>query len=321
MREQIVVVGSLNQDIVLGLRRFPEVGETVTGASLRTFCGGKGANQAFAAARLGGRVAMVGQIGNDAAGDAQLQSLRAVDVNVEHVARIEQESTGTAVIAVEEGGENRIIVVPGANGSFSAAAFEASKPLLAEAGALLVQLEVPLATVARAIEIAHQGGACVVLDPAPAQDLSDALLSQVDYLAPNLSELAYLSGDLLTHDSDEGQVVVAARKLCVRGVGTVIAKLGSRGVILVSAQDSQLVPGFPVNAIDSTGAGDCFLGAFAAALMRGESELDACRFATAAAAIAVTRAGAQASIPDLDEVQRLLAATDLLDTDRNRSRL
>lgn len=321
MREQIVVVGSLNQDIVLNLRRFPQLGETVTGASLRTFCGGKGANQAFAASRLGGRVAMVGQIGNDVAGDAQLQSLRAVGVNVEHVARIEHESTGTAVIAVEEGGENRIIVVPGANGSFSAAAFEASKPLLAEAGALLIQLEVPLATVARAIEIAHQGGACVILDPAPAQDLSDTLLSQVDYLAPNLSELAHLSGDLLTHDSDEGRIVAAARKLCARGVGSVIAKLGSRGVILVSVQDSQVVPGFPVTAIDSTGAGDCFLGAFAAALMRGESERDACRFAAAAAAIAVTRAGAQASIPDFDEVQRLLAATDLLDTDRNRSSL
>jgi len=137
MREHIVVVGSLNQDLVLGLRRFPDLGETVTGRSLRTFCGGKGANQAFAAAKLGGRVSMVGQIGADAAGDAQLQSLRAVGVNVEHIVRIEHESTGMAVIAVEDGGENRIIVVPGANGSFTAAALAPSKLLLAEAGVLL----------------------------------------------------------------------------------------------------------------------------------------------------------------------------------------
>jgi len=318
MRKHIIVVGSLNQDIVLGLRRFPTLGETVFGSSLRTFCGGKGANQAFAAAKLGGRVSMVGQIGNDTAGDALLQSLGAVSVNIEHIARCKHESTGTAVIAVQEGGDNRIMVVRGANGSFSAAALESAKPLLAEAGAMLVQLEIPINTVTRAIEIAHHGGACVILDPAPAQDISDRVLSQVDYLAPNLYELAHLSGDRLTHDSEEGQIVAAAQKLCARGVRTVIAKLGSRGAILVSAQDSQKVPSFQVTAIDSTGAGDCFLGAFAAALMRGESELLASQFAAAAAAIAVTRNGAQASVPELAEVQQLLAAAKALELDRER---
>ena len=261
---------------------------------------------------------MVGQIGNDAAGNAQLNSLRAAGVEIEHIARIEHESTGTAVIAVEEGGDNRIIVVPGANGSLSAAALEHSNPILAGAGALLVQLEVPITTVARAIEIARQGGACVILDPAPAQDLPDSMLLQVDYLAPNLSELALLSGDPLQHDSDEAQVVAAARKLCGRGVQTVIAKLGLRGVILVSTHDAQVVPAFPVTAVDSTGAGDCFLGAFAAALMRGESDLLACRFAAAAAAIAVTRHGAQASVPELAEVQQLLAAPIALVPDQVR---
>lgn len=315
MREHIVVVGSLNQDIVLGLCRFPKLGETVTGASLRTFCGGKGANQAFAAARLGGRVSMVGQIGSDAAGDAQLRSLRAVGVNVEHIARLDNESTGTAVIAVEEDGDNRIIVVPGANGSFSATTLDSSKSLLATAGVLLVQLEVPIPTVARAIEIAHEGGVCVILDPAPAQYIPDIVLSQVDYLAPNLHELALLSGEQLTHDSEEGQIVAAAQKLCARGVRTVIAKLGARGAILVSAQNSHVVPAFQVTAIDSTGAGDCFLGAFAAALMRGESELCACRFAAAAAALAVTRHGAQASVPEFAEVQHLLATTNALEPD------
>ena len=318
MSDHIVVVGSLNQDLVLGLRRFPDLGETVTGRSLRTFCGGKGANQAFAAAKLGGRVSMVGQIGADAAGDAQLQSLRAVGVNVEHIVRIKNESTGMAVIAVEDGGENRIIVVPGANGSFTAAALAPSKLLLAEAGVLLVQLEVPLTTVTRAIEIAHQGGACVILDPAPAQDIPDSVLSQVNYVTPNLSELASLSGDRLVHDSDEGAIVAAARKLCARGVRTVIAKLGSRGLILVSARDFQFIQTLQVTAIDSTGAGDCFLGAFAAALMRGESELLACRFAAAAAAIAVTRHGAQASVPELAEVQQLLAANKAHEPDRER---
>jgi len=313
MRDQIVIVGSLNQDLVLNLHRFPGPGETVAGHSIRKFSGGKGANQAFAVARLGGRATMVGQVGDDAAGDAQLASLRSVDSDVQHVKRVRGESTGTAVILVEENGENRIVAVPGANGSFTAKDVEQARPVLIESAALLVQLEVPLATVTRAIEIAHNAGVCVILDPAPARALPDEILSMVQYLTPNLAELASLTGDALSNDASEASVVHSARKLCARGVRTVIAKLGSRGAIVVSAESFCAVPAFTVNVVDTTGAGDCFTAAFATALIAGASELHACRFAAAAAAISVTRAGAQPSMPSRDDVLSMLARSDVDD--------
>jgi len=306
MKDQIAILGSLNQDLVLNVHRFPGPGETVTGQSVRMFCGGKGANQAFAVARLGGRAVMIGQVGADSAGDAQIQSLQFAGVNVEHVRRIDGESTGTAVIGVEESGENRIIVVPGANGSFSPEGVENARLVLTQSAALLVQLEVPLKTVSRAIELAHEAGACVILDPAPAQGLPDTIFSQLDYLMPNLTELACLSGDSLFEDSSEDQIVRAARKLCDRGVRKVIAKLGARGAMVVCSEAFHVVPAFPVAVVDTTGAGDCFTGAFATALISGASEIDAGRFAAAAAAISVTRFGAQASMPSRDEVLLML---------------
>lgn len=306
MRDQIVIVGSLNQDLVVNLARFPGPGETVTGQTLRTFCGGKGANQAFAVARLGGRAAMIGQVGEDSAGDAQIESLRSVGVEVNLLRRVRGESTGTAMIAVDSAGENRIIVVPGSNGSFLPEALEPSRAILAGASALLVQLEVPLATVSRAVEIAHAGGARVILDPAPAQALPDTILARLDYLTPNLSELAFLTGDILSDEADELQIVAAARKLCARGVKTVIAKLGARGALVVSTQAVSSVQAFRVSVVDTTAAGDCFTAALATALVAGESELAACRFASAAAALSVTRHGAQASMPSREEVLSLV---------------
>ncbi len=308
MRDQIIILGSLNQDLVVNLRRFPEPGQTVTGQSMQTFCGGKGANQAFAVGRLGGRAIMIGQVGDDAAGQAQIQSLSSAGVNVDHLRRIPSQCTGTAVIAVDASGENRIIIVPGANGSFSPDAVEPCAGLIAGAAALLVQLEVPLETVARAIAIARAGGARIILDPAPAptQALPDAILSGLDYLTPNLTELACLTGDSLSEDADEARIVTSARKLCARGVRTVIAKLGSRGAIVVSAQAFEPVPAFRVSPVDTTAAGDCFNGAFATALVSGASELNACRFAAAAAAVSVTRAGAQAGMPSRDEVRSMM---------------
>jgi len=313
MRDQIVIVGSMNQDLVLNLHRFPGPGETVAGHSIRMFSGGKGANQAFAVARLGGRSTMIGQVGDDAAGDAQLASLRSVDSDVRHVRRARGELTGTAVIIVEENGNNRIIAVPGANGSFTSKDVEQVRQVLIASAALLVLLEVQLATETRATELAHGAGVRVILDPAPAQALPDEILSRVEYLTPNLPELADLTGDALSDDASEESVVHSARKLCARGVRTVIAKLGARGAMIVSAESFSAVPAFTVNVVDTTGAGDCFTAAFVTALVAGASERSACRFAAAAAAISVTRPGAQPSMPSRDDVLSMLASSDLND--------
>jgi ribokinase len=307
----IVVVGSLNQDLVVQLPRFPDRGETVTGDSLSLLCGGKGANQAYAAARLGARVAMVGQVGDDAAGDAQLRSLAAVGVDTRRIRRVPNLSTGSAIVAVEPGGHNRIIVVPGANGAFCPEALEESADLLAAAAVVLLQLEIPLPTVQAAVELARRGRARVLLDPAPARALPDALLGHVDYLTPNLSELATLSGRMLHDDSPADEIQHAAQELCRRGVAKVLVKVGSRGAQFVTGETSQAWPAFPVDPVDTTAAGDCFNGAFAAALAGGSSEVEAGRFAGAAAAISVTRPGAQSSMPALPEVERLLQSPRL----------
>jgi ribokinase len=312
MRDRIVVVGSLNQDLVVNLHRAPDAGETVHGESIRAFFGGKGANQAYAAARLGGRAVMVGQVGADAAGDAQVESLRSAGVDVGLVRRASGEATGTAVIAVDAAGQNRIVVIPGANGTFWPGLLDAGRADVAGAAAVLVQLEVPPETVARAVGLAREGGARVILDPAPARPLPDAVLSSVDYLTPNLTELSRLAGGALPEDAAEADVVRCARTLCARGVRTVIAKLGPRGAVLVSADAWRAVPGFRVAAVDTTAAGDCFNGAFATALVSGAPEVEACRFAAAAAAVSVTRRGAQASMPTRDEVMGLLGCPGAL---------
>jgi len=304
MKQHLVVAGSLNQDIVLSVRRFPGAGETVHGSDLRTFCGGKGANQAYAAAKLGAPVIMLGQLGTDASGDEQLRNLRSAGVNTEYVRRDAETPTGTAVIAVDEMRQNRIIVIPGANAHFNPAALEMK--VLSAASFLLLQLEIPVETVAAAAEAAKRGGAVVLLDPAPVVPLESTLLRRVDYLTPNLSELAAMSGLALAEDAPADAIVRAARVLCERGVRKVIAKLGERGAMLVTAESVLHWPAFPVRAVDTTAAGDCFNAAFASALLRGDAEPEAGRFASAAAAIAVTRHGAQPGMPSLDEVEEFM---------------
>lgn len=302
---RIVVVGSLNSDLVAFLDRFPDAGETVRGRDFKSFCGGKGANQAYAAGRLGASTAMVGQVGDDAAGAAQLENLQSAGVNIEFVWRDANAPTGTAVIGVDVARQNRIIVIPGANGTFTPARLEACQQLLANAEFVLIQLETPMETVQAAAEAAKSGSARVILDPAPATPLSDRLLQNIDYLTPNLAELATLTGRLI---ADEASVVAAARELCSRGAGKVIAKLGEHGAMLVTPQQVEHCPAFDVSPVDTTAAGDCFNAAFSAALVSGKSESEALRFACAAAAVSVTRAGAQPSMPTRGEVQALLAS-------------
>lgn len=316
MTPEITVVGSLNLDLVVRVQKFPHAGQTIHGQSFQQFCGGKGANQAFASGRLGGRVAMVGQVGADDAGKAQISNLTRAGVNTNSVGCDPQNPSGTAIITVEDStGQNQIIVVPGANGSFSPEKLSASHALLAASQIVLLQLEIPFNTVRAAIQAARPSGAIVMLDPAPAPDfpLLDELLRDIDYLTPNSSELAKLTGQSIDDHSDIVEITNAARLLCRRGVKHVIAKLGERGALLVSPQDAEHVPGFSVPVQDTTAAGDCFNAAFAVALTSGRTGREAARFANAAAACSVTRAGAQASMPTLAEVETLLRSQSSID--------
>ncbi len=303
---QIVVVGSLNADLVQSVERLPRPGETISGGDLRIFPGGKGANQACAAGRMGARVAMVGQVGSDTLSSMLLDSLRSAGVDVEHVG-IGGESTGAAAILVLPNGENTIVISPGANATLTA---DVALPRLAMLGPgklLLCQCEVPIETVEQSFLRAKERGARTMLDPAPARPLPASLLAAVDFLTPNETEAAVLSRqERIAVDSSE-EWKAAALRLLGLGVGTVVLKLGARGCVVAQGADAQLVPGFEVEAVDTTAAGDTFNGAFATALAEGREPLAAARFANAAAALSVTKHGAQTSIPSRAEVDAFLA--------------
>lgn len=305
MSPRIVVVGSLNADFVVRLECFPAPGETVTGREFQIFPGGKGANQAFAAARLGAEVSMVGQVGDDAHGNLLLENLVSAGVDVAHVQRASGVSTGLASITINAEAQNQIVVIPGANGTFSPEQVMRSRDLIASARIVLLQLEIPLPSVEMAARLAHDAGATVVLDPAPARKLPDDLLRRVDYLTPNETELAQLAG-ASSAALNRARVVEKAMELRARGARKLLVKMGAEGAILVSGQEEHFWPALPVRAVDTTAAGDAFNAAFAVALASGQSEAEAGRFATAAAACSVTRAGAQPSMPTRAEVEQLL---------------
>lgn len=307
MRKNIVVVGSLNADFVINMDRFPAQGETVTGKSFEIFPGGKGGNQAHAAAQLGGRVAMLGQIGGDAQGIWLKNNLATVGVDVSHLLEDREVTSGVAFISIDRSGQNQIVIVPGANGTFSVAGLRRHQLLLERAQILLLQLEIPLATVIEAARIAKKSGATVMLDPAPAEkDLPDELLALVDYLTPNESELATLTRAGLSETIEVSEIGAQARALIARGATKVIVKLGGAGALFVSAESQQFWPSIPVPIVDTTAAGDAFNAGFAVALAEGMSEETAGRLATAAAACSVMRPGAQPSMPTRDEVDQLL---------------
>jgi ribokinase len=301
----IAVVGSLNADFVYNAARFPAPGETVAGTDFAVFGGGKGANQAYAAARLGGRVRMLGQVGSDTHGAWLKENLAAAGVDVSGVLTDAAVSSGVAVIGIDGSGQNQIVVVPGANGTFSTARLETSATVLADASLVLLQLEIPLETVTAAARRAKAAGATVILDPAPAQPLPADLLRWVDYLTPNETELAALTG-APTDSLDRQEAGRRAQLLRQRGASKVLVKLGSVGALLISDAGEQFWPAFSVAAVDSTAAGDAFNGAFAVALAEGKAETIAGRFAAAAAACSVTHRGAQSSMPTRTEIEALL---------------
>jgi len=305
MSRPIVVVGSINLDLVAGTKRIPVAGETVIGSSFQTFFGGKGANQAVAAARLGASVALIGKLGTDAFGRELQTGLKQAGVDTSAIDVVD-ESSGVALITTDERGDNSIAVVPGANALLFPADLEKRMELLRSAAILLAQLETPLQTVEYLGNIASKEGIPFVLDPAPARPLPDSLLRNVTWLTPNETETCFLlghSGQQLSEESFES----AAHTLLQRGCRNVILKLGERGCyVALSDGTRKLIPAFKVRAVDTTAAGDAFNGALAVALTAGNKPLEAARWASAVAAVSVTRRGAQPSMPTGAEVSHFL---------------
>jgi ribokinase len=291
----IIVAGSLNIDHVVHAPRHPDIGETILGSDFRTYFGGKGANQAVAASRCGTPVTMVGKVGADALGDAILQNLLNEGIHIKYVQRTTEEATGVAQIVVDDQGQNTIVVAPGANGCVTAEDIRQAKEVFSEAGVLVLQLEIPLEAVETAIQMGVENNAIVVLNPAPAQPLRPVVLSQVDYLILNQSELRLLSGD------DDHQMAI--RKLQDWGCRTIVVTLGDDGALLVEGQTQNHLKPYAVKAVDTVGAGDAFVGAFAAAIAQGATPLQAAQWGNAAGALAVTKPGAQSSLPYGEEIE------------------
>lgn len=305
MAASIAVVGSINIDLVTKTVKIPKPGETVIGGDLATVPGGKGANQAVAAARLGADVSMVGRVGDDVFASQLRQNLAAARVDLTYVFESPNSASGVALIVVDETGENSIVVASGANAKVTPADVEAAADVIARADALLLQLEIPLEAVLQAAELGHQQGVKVILNPAPARALPAELLALVDILIPNESETAHLSG-LPTGNHEE--IRAAATKLHDLGVGTIILTLGERGALLAQEKGMRHFPAFAVDrVVDTTAAGDAFVGGLATAIAEGKAIPDAIPWANAAGALTVTRAGAQPSLPTRQEVEALLA--------------
>lgn len=329
---KILVVGSLNADLVVRAPRFPKPGETISGEDLQVIPGGKGANQAVAAARLGAKVSMLGRVGRDNFGDFLLDNLQSNHVDSSLVQR-DDASTGTAIIVVDAKGQNSIVLSPGANGQVSSSDV-ASSPLSAASfsdpstrsgrrfSLLLLQLEIPTPTVLRAAQLARQNGVRVLLNPAPARSLPDELIALADFLIPNETELSLLTG---MEVRDIPSAEAAARKLLGRGAQNVIVTLGSKGTLIVDKYTVTHVDAFKVDVVDTTAAGDAFIGGFAVKLMeRSGSSLtpagalenasyaklieDAVRYGCACGALACTKFGAQPSLPTKEEAEKFIRA-------------
>ena len=301
----IVVVGSLNADLTVNVPRFLKPGETLTGSKFSIFTGGKGGNQAVAAARLGASVAMVGCVGDDANGGMYRSSLEREGVTLSALRTIPEETTGVAVITVDDRGENTIAIVPGANAALSVDVITDCRALIEGAKVCLFQLETPLVSTQHAAAIAHAAGAQVILDPAPAPDapLPQALVMLCDYITPNETELSLLTG--MPVNTIE-QAAEAAMKLIGQGAKAVINKRGSAGALLVTREGYRMYPGYKVRAVDTTAAGDTFNAGLAVGLSMDLSVADSIRLANAAAAISVTALGAQGAMPSFEQATALI---------------
>ncbi len=298
---RVAVVGSANLDLTFRTPRLPRPGETLIGTGFQIGLGGKGANQAVMAARLGARVHFLGRVGNDVFGEQMLGGLRAEGIDTTHVSRDDARPTGVAGIVVDANGQNCILVVPGANHGLASADVRAAASVLQSARVLVAQLETPLEATGEAFRLARAARVATILNPAPAAPLPDELLRLTDLCIPNETELAALTG----HPTDTlADVETAAHLLHGRGPGAVLVTLGARGALLVDDRATH-VPAVPVQAVDSSGAGDAFIGTLAVLLAEGRGVREALRPAAAVAALSVTRPGTQTSFPTRAEVAHL----------------
>jgi ribokinase len=303
MSGKVVVVGSSNTDMIIKLDRLPRPGETVLGGEFSTAAGGKGANQAVAAARAGGDVTFVARLGDDVFGRVAIERFKAEGIDVRHVRADPGAPSGVALIFVDRHGENSIAVASGANARLTPADVRAADEVIRTADILVTQLETPVETVRAAVELARQHGVPVLLNPAPARTLDEGLLGHVSVVTPNETEAALLTGIEVSSVAD---AEAAALKLAAMGIPQVVVTLGSRGAFVFDTDHGELVPGFAVEAVDTTGAGDVFTGALAVALANGSNVVDAVRLANAAAALSVTKLGAQPSAPARAEIEEFL---------------
>ena len=298
-KDQIIVVGSINTDMVIGANKLPKPGETLIGHKFFMNSGGKGANQAVAAARMGGEVAMIANLGVDVFGDSAIAKLKEEGVNCEGITRDPDRSSGVAIINVDDTGENQIVVAPGANATLDTDLVSAALDRIPPSSIVLLQLEIPIESVVKAVEVCQQKGCRIMLDPAPAQALPESVYKGTYLLTPNRNEAELLSGILI---SDRGSVTCAAEKLLMSGVTNVAITLGSQGVFFANAENKQFLEATSVSAVDTTAAGDCFNGAVAAKLSQGCSLVEGIKSGILASSICVTRHGAQDAMPYFNEV-------------------
>jgi ribokinase len=303
--KHIVVIGSSNMDLVAKAPRIPITGETLLGTDFFMVPGGKGANQAVAAAKLGANVIFVARLGKDVFAEKSLENFKSVHINTKHIVQLEGVPSGVAIIAIDDNGKNIIIVIPGANGKLMPADAEKASADIASAGVVVCQLEIPIETVEKAAVLAAQNKVSFILDPAPARPLSDKLLSMVDVIKPNEIEAQTITGIKVV---DINTASKAADWLLAKGVQNVIITLGDKGALLANKNGKETIESRRVKAIDSTAAGDAFTGALAFGLANGKSLKEAAVYANAVAAISVTRFGAQASMPTKKEVDAFIAA-------------
>ena len=309
--QDILVIGSLNADLVVRAPHFPQPGETISGDDLHIIPGGKGANQAVAAARQGANVAMLGRVGNDSFGPFLLDSLKSNSVDITHV-HADDSATGTAIIVVDANGQNSIVLSAGANGKVSPADVDNATSL--RPSLILLQLEIPIPTVLHAAQYARKNNIRVILNPAPAKSLPDELISLIDFIIPNETELSLLTG---LEVKDIPSAENAAKVLLDRGAKNVIVTLGEKGALLVSGNQTTQVNAYKVDVVDTTAAGDAFIGGFASNLLESDDMrqqasslqiIEAVKYANACGALAATKFGAQPSLPTKEETENFISS-------------
>jgi ribokinase len=303
MSKKIVVIGSSNTDMIIKSKRIPQPGETIIGGKFTTAAGGKGANQAVAAARAGGDVTFISRIGMDILGDNAINGFVKDGLNVSNIIRDKEEPSGVALIFVDEKGENSIAVAPGSNAKLSPGDINNNQSVIAGADIILMQLEVPIEAIESAAEFAFENKVKIILNPAPARPLSNSLLEKISIITPNETEAELLTGITVNNEEDAER---AAKVLLEKGIDTVIITLGSRGAFVFNNEYKELVPSYKVKAVDTTAAGDVFNGALTVALSENKNLKDAVLFANAAAALSVTKLGAQPSAPYKKDIINVL---------------